>query len=72
MLNNLKAELVKKGLKPEHAICNVTGCCYSTASKKLKGVREFTVPEALKIVEVYFPNDNFSWEYLFDEQSNPS
>lgn len=72
MLNNLKAELVKKGLKPEHAVCDATGCCYKTASSKLKGKREFTVPEAFKIVDRYFPNHEFSWEYLFESDNEPS
>lgn len=72
MLNNLKAELVKKGFKPEHAICNATGCCYKTASIKLKGIRDFTVPEAFKIVNTYFPNDKFSLEYLFESDTETS
>lgn len=72
MLNNLKAELVKKGFKPEHAICYATGCCYKTASIKLKGIRDFTVPEAFKIVNTYFPNDKFSWEYLFESDTETS
>lgn len=69
MLNNLKAELVRKELEPELAVRNAIGCCRRTAKDKLKGIRDFTVPEAFKIVNTYFPDDEFSWEYLFESSS---
>ncbi len=72
MLNNLKAELVRKELKPELAVCNALGCCSKTARAKLKGASDFTVPEAFKIVDAYFANDEFSWDYLFEADNNPS
>lgn len=66
MLNNLKAELVRKELEPEAAVCKALGCCSRTAKAKLRGTSDFTVPEAFKIVNCYFPNDDFSWDYLFN------
>lgn len=74
MLNNLKAELVRKELRPESAVSIALGCCSKTAKAKLKGTRDFTVPEAFKILNTYFTNENFSLEYLFKDESdtNPS
>lgn len=72
MLNNLKAEFVRKGLEPKSAVRSVLGCCYKTADLKIKGIRDFTVPEALKIVDRYFPNHEFSWEYLFESDNDLS
>ncbi len=69
MLNNLKAELVRKELKPESAICDALGCCPRTAKAKLKGTREFTLPEAFKIIDTCFPDDEFSFEYLFESNA---
>lgn len=65
MLNNLKAELVRKGLKPEKAVCNAIGCCEKTARSKLKGNVDLSIPEAFKITDMYFSDDNFSLDYLF-------
>ncbi len=72
MLNNLKAELVRKELKPELAICDALGCCPKTAREKLKGARDFTIPEAFKIINTCFPNDKFSLDYLFESDSESS
>lgn len=72
MLNNLKAELVRKELKPGAAICAAIGCTPKTAGEKLKGTRDFTVPEAFKIVNAYFLNDEFSWDYLFGSDNEAS
>ena len=38
----------------------------------VKGKRDFTVPEALKIVDRYFPDHEFSWDYLFESDNDPS
>lgn len=65
MLNNLKAELVRKNLVPEKAIEEVLGCTYKTARSKLNGNTDFSVAEAFKIVNNFFQNDNFSYEFLF-------
>lgn len=65
MLNNLKAELVRKELRPESAVTNALGCCTKTAKAKLDGIRDFTVPEAFKILNTYFTDENLSLEYLF-------
>ena len=66
MLNNLRAELVRKGyITPSEAIVSALGCSPKTARNKLDGKTPVTVPEAVKIVEKYFSDDNFSIEYLF-------
>ncbi len=65
MLSNLKAELVRKNLTPEKAIKDVLGCTYKTAKSKLNGDTDFSVTEAFKIVNSFFANDNFSYEFLF-------
>ena len=65
MLSNLKAELVRKNLSPEAAVCSALGCTDKTARAKLSGKSDFTLPEAVKIVRAYFADCNFSYEELF-------
>lgn len=65
MLNNLKGELIKKGLDPVKAIMEAIGCAERTARNKLNGTSDFTVPEAVKIGNKYFENENFPVEYLY-------
>lgn len=65
MLCNLRAELTRKNLNPEKAIEQTLGCTYKTACSKLKGDTDFSLPEALKVVEAYFSEDNFSIKELF-------
>ena len=66
MLNNLRAELVRKGYKnPAEAVVAALGCTDKTARNKLDGITPVTVPEAIAIVERYFVKDNFTIEYLF-------
>lgn len=65
MLNNLKAELVRKGLDPVRAIVLALGCSEKTARNKLNGVSAVTVPEAVRVIEEYFSGDDVSIEYLF-------
>lgn len=73
MLSNLKAELVRKDIRPEKAVEAVLECTYKTARSKLNGETDFTVPEALKLVNTYFPNEKFKYdfEFLF-ENSKPN
>lgn len=66
MLNNLCAELVRKGYKtPSEALVLALNCTPKTARNKLNGNTPVTVPEAVKIIEAFFKEDNFSIEYLF-------
>ena len=65
MLNNLKAELIRKNIIPYKGIMQVLNCSEKTARNKIKGVTPITVPEAVKIIQTLFLNDNFSIEYLF-------
>lgn len=65
MLSNLKAELVRKNLVPEKAIEAVLDCTNKTAKAKLNGESDFSLPEAIKVVKCYFPNNEFEYEFLF-------
>lgn len=68
MLNNLRAELVRKGIKnPAEAVAEALECTEKTARNKLDGITPVTVPEAVTIIERYFSTDKFSIEYLFAE-----
>lgn len=68
MLNNLLAELVRKGYyTPSEAIAAALSCTPQTAQNKLNGLSPVTVPEAVKIIETYFAGDSFTIEYLFAE-----
>lgn len=68
MLNNLRAELVRKGFKnPVEAVVDALGCTEKTARNKLDGITPVTVPEAVAIIERYFMEDKFTIEYLFAE-----
>lgn len=69
MLNNLRAELVRKGYSPAKTLSDVLGCNERTVRNKLSGVTSFTVDEAIKIMTEIFPTDNFTVEYLFAEKS---
>lgn len=68
MLNNLRAELVRKGYNtPSEAVAAALNCTPKTARSKLDGLSPVTVPEAVKIIETYFAEDHFTIEYLFSE-----
>ena len=65
MLSNLKAELVRKNLVPEAAVRAAIDCTEKTARAKLNGDSDFTLPEAISIMQAYFADSNFSYEELF-------
>lgn len=68
MLRNLKAELIRKGYdKPEFVIAKVLGCSEKTSRNKMLGETAITVPEAVKIIESLFTNDQFTIDYLFKD-----
>ncbi len=68
MLNNLKAELARKGYStPSDALVEALGCNPKTARNKLDGITPVTVPEAVAIIEKHFKNDDFTIEYLFKQ-----
>ena len=69
MLNNLKAEYVRKGIKPYKGVMDSLGCSEKTARNKLNETCYVTVPEAFKIKATDFSDDNFSIEYLFQSDS---
>lgn len=66
MLNNLISALFRKGIEsPTEAIVSALGCSSSVAARKLKGQSPFTVSEVVRITEIYFPQREYSVEYLF-------
>jgi hypothetical protein len=65
MLNNLKAELVRKGYEPVQAVVAALECTEKTARNKLNGSSPVTVPEAVKIIERYFATEKLTIEFLF-------
>lgn len=69
MLNNLRAEFVRKNLSPEKEIEKTLGCTYKTAGNKTSGETDFTLTEALKIYDKYFAGSNLPIHYLF--QNDP-
>lgn len=72
MLNNLKAEYIRKGIVPYKGIMRALGCSERTARNKLFGRTPVTVPEAYKIITSDFDNDGLSVEYLFQEDNSKS
>lgn len=65
MLNNLKAEYMRKGIQPFRGVMEALNCSEKTARNKLNGVTELTISEATKIINNTFKDDGFSIEYLF-------
>ncbi len=65
MLLNLKAEFTRKNMDSVKALIDALGCSEKTARNKLNCETEISVPEAIKIRNKYFKNDNFDFEYLF-------
>ena len=65
MLNNLRAELIRKNLNPEKAVEQTLNCTYKTAKSKTSGESDFSLTEAFKIMDTFFPDDQFDFKYLF-------
>lgn len=63
MLNNLKAEYVRKGIDPYKGVSIAIKRSERTAKNKINEISPFTVPEAIAIIEKDFPN--LTIEYLF-------
>lgn len=59
---NLEAEIARKGLSKKE-IAETLGVRLATVYDKLKGKYPFTLDEALKMKNKYFPE--FTLEYLF-------
>lgn len=65
MFRNLEAELVRRNLSRSDLALAI-GKSYGTVSQKMCGRIPFTLNEARKIKEVFFPDCNI--EYLFSEE----
>ena len=61
-MDNLKAEMARAGVSKDD-IKNLLDCSMRTVDNKLDGVTDFTIPEAFKIRDCFFPNQRM--EYLF-------
>lgn len=64
MFKNLLAEMARKGLSI-NTLAKKIGISGKTLGIKLKGEREFTRREMMKIKHVF--NDRYTLEYLFDD-----
>ena len=61
-MKNLVAEMARYGVRISD-IQNLLNCSERTVRNKLNNERDFTIPEALKIRNTFFPG--MSIEYLF-------
>lgn len=65
-MKNLAAEMVRFGVSNAD-IQSLLNCTDKTVRNKLNGVTEFSVAEALKIRDAYFPGIRI--EYLFGKDN---
>ena len=65
-MSNLAAEMARYGVSLSD-IQTVLGCTDKTARNKLGGVTEFSISEAMKLRDTYFPNMRI--EYLFAQEA---
>lgn len=65
-LNNLKGELVRKGIS-QREVASYLATQTSTLNKKLNGHIPFTINEAFRIKNHFFPE--FTVDYLFVNDS---
>lgn len=62
-MKNLCAEMARYGISNSD-IQNLLNCSLRTVTNKLTEETDFTIPEALKIRNTFFPN--LTLEYLFE------
>lgn len=67
-MNNLKAEMARTGVSKKD-IEILLGCSMKTVDNKLDEITEFTVPEAFKIRDTFFPNQRMEYLFKTDKQS---
>lgn len=65
MLSNLVAEIARNKVS-RYKIAEVLEVSYGTVNQKINGNYEFSVGEAKKIQEKFFPD--LTIEYLFDKE----
>lgn len=61
--NNLRAEFVRLNMSPHIGVANALDCSERVARNRLNRETRFTVDEAIKIREKYFPE--MTIDYLF-------
>ena len=69
VMKNLSAEMARYGVS-NNDIQTLLSCTDKTVRNKLNGVSEFSVGEALKIRDVFFPGLRI--EYLFSQSDQPA
>lgn len=68
-MKNLNAEMTRYGITNSD-IQLLLGCSARTVTNKISGETDFTVPEALKIRNTFFPS--LRVEYLFATDEKPA
>lgn len=63
---NFVGEAARLGIK-KYAIAKAANMCTRTLREKIAGKRDFTLPEAIKIRDTFFPGSNL--EHLFSRDS---
>lgn len=66
-MKNLIAEMARYGIKCKD-IQRILKCSEKTARNKIKGITDFTYPEAENIRNEFFPT--LPLEYLFSNETN--
>ena len=64
MFKNLNAEFVRIGISPHVGVAVSLNCSERTARNRLNGKTQFSIFEAVKIKEKYFPE--LTVDYLFE------
>lgn len=67
MLHNLAAEMARKSIT-RYDLAELLNISYGTAVQKVNGNYEFSVAEAKKIKDHFFPD--LALEYLFSKEKN--
>lgn len=66
-MRNLCAEMARNGISNAD-IQKVLGCTDKTARNKTSGVTEFSVSEALKVRDAFFPTLRIEYLFAVDEK----
>lgn len=64
-MNNLRAEMARRSITIE-TIAKLLGIHRNSAARKVNGLGEFTISEAIAVKKEYF--DTLEYEYLFKRE----
>lgn len=68
MLHNLEAEMARRNIKKKE-IAEALGISERTLRNKLSGISDFTLPEATKIKDKFFPSLDLQYLFAKDEET---